>query len=416
MRVLTQAGRVRTLHAMFTFAQTPEPADPSPGATATTGVDARLLPASPVAAVRLRVFRSAVVDGLAMSFAPMGHRAMAVVEVELEDGARGIGETWVNYPAWAWRERAATVAEGLAPLLVGRTLVTPQEAHGLLMAALLPLGRQWGAPGPVHQAVSGVDTALWDLAARHAGVPLAVLLGGADRPTELPVYASSLGPDDVAATAERCARSGHTAVKVKLGFGRDRDLDNLRTARRVLGDGVPLFGDANQAWSLDEALAIVPALRDAGVEWLEEPLAGDAPGRLAELRRRGGLPLATGENLYGAAAFAPYLAQGSVDIVQPDLSKVGGPTEYLRVAELAATTGTTVNPHLYNGAVATAATLQVAAAVPSTTTVEWDVRGNRLREDVDHLLTESGTVRVPDGPGLGVDLDLDALSDLEETP
>jgi L-alanine-DL-glutamate epimerase-like enolase superfamily enzyme len=202
-------------------------------------------------------------------------------------------------------------------------------------------------------------------------------------------------------------------VKVKLGFGRDRDLANLRTARRVLGDGVRLYGDANQAWSLEDALAVVPALRDAGVEWLEEPIAGDDPAELAELRRRGGLPLATGENLYGAAAFAPYL-HGSVDIVQPDLSKVGGPTEYLRVAALAAGSGTTVNPHLYNGAVATAATLQVAAAVPATTAVEWDVRGNRLREAVDHLLTGHGTVRVPDGPGLGVDVDLDALRDLEE--
>jgi L-alanine-DL-glutamate epimerase-like enolase superfamily enzyme len=377
--------------------------------------DAVSLPASPVAAVRLRVFRSPVVDGVAMSFAPMGHRAMAVVEVELADGSRGLGETWVNYPAWAWRERAATVAEGLAPLLVGRTLTSPAEAHALLGAALRPLGRQWGAPGPVHQAISGADTALWDLAARHAGVPLAALLGGADRPDELPVYASSLGPDDVAATAERCAAAGHTAVKVKLGFGPDRDLENLCTARRVLGDGVRLYGDANQAWTLDEALAIAPALRDAGVEWLEEPLAGDYPGELAQLRRRGGLPLATGENLYGAAAFVPYLEQGSVDIVQPDLSKVGGPTEYLRVAALAADGGTTVNPHLYNGAVATAATLQVAAAVPATTAVEWDVRANRLREAVDHLLTDHGTVRVPDRPGLGVDLDLDALSDLEET-
>ncbi|MHA6622556.1 mandelate racemase/muconate lactonizing enzyme family protein [Pseudonocardia sp. DLS-67] len=388
---------------MFTSAQT---------ATAAGG-DA-LLPASPVAAVRLRVFRSPVVDGIAMSFAPMGHRAMAVVEVELEDGRRGLGETWVNYPAWAWKERAATVAEGVAPQLVGRSPSTPAEAHALLVAALHPLGRQWGAPGPVHQAISGVDTALWDLAARHADVSLGVLLGATNVRRELPVYASSLGPDGVAATAERCVSAGHTAAKVKLGFGRERDLENLRTARRVLGEGVRLYGDANQAWSLEEALAIVPELRDAGLEWLEEPLAGDDPGELAELRRRGGLALATGENLYGAAAFAPYLAQGSVDIVQPDLSKIGGPTEYLRVAGLASATGTTVNPHLYNGAVATAATLQVAAAVPATTTVEWDVRANRLREAVDHLLTDRGTVRVPDGPGLGVDVDLDALSDLEE--
>ena len=379
------------------------------------------LPAAAVTAVRLRLFRSPVRDGVAMSFAPMTHRSMAVVVVELADGHCGLGETWVNYPSWAWRERVATVEEGITPLAVGRMFETPQQAHDLLVGSLAPLGRQWGAPGPMYQAISGFDAALWDIAAQHAGTSLARLLSGMDAssaeaalPAELPVYASSLGPHDVASTAEACLAAGHNAVKVKVGFGRDVDMANLATARRVLGDEVQLFADANQAWSLDEATAMIPALLDVGVGWLEEPLRGDSATELAELRRRGGLPLATGENIYGAGAFAPYLDVAAVDIVQPDLSKVGGPTEYQRVSALASRTGTTVNPHLYNGTVATAATVQVAVATPSTTAVEWDVRRNPLRAIVDDLLTEHGTVRVPQGPGLGLDIDLEALMDMEE--
>jgi len=373
------------------------------------------LPDAPVTAVRLRVFRSAV-EGVAMSFAPMTHRTMAVVEVELADGSRGLGETWVNYPAWAWHERRATVHEGLSPLLVGRTFATTAQAHDHLMAALSPLGRQWGAPGPVHQAVSGVDTALWDLAARSTGVPLGQLLAPGATRGELPVYASGLGPGEVHQTARACLVRGHRAVKLKVGFDPQTDLSNLRAAREALGDDVQLFVDANQGWTFEEAVEMAPAVRDAGVAWWEEPLRGDDPRQLAELRQHTGIPVATGENLYSADAFAALVDLGAADVLQPDLSKVGGPTAYLRIVQRAAGSGVAINPHLYNGAVATAATVQVAAAVPATTLVEWDVRDNPLRAPIDHLLTDHGTVTVPDHPGLGVEIDLAGLAEHEEMP
>lgn len=114
-----------------------------------------------------------------MSFAPLTHRVMILIEVELADGSVGVGESWANYPAWAWRERTATIHDGVAPLLTGRRFPDPATAQRELLAELTPLGRQWGAPGPVHQAISGVDMALWDLAARHAGTSLARLLSPA---------------------------------------------------------------------------------------------------------------------------------------------------------------------------------------------------------------------------------------------
>ncbi|MER5455625.1 mandelate racemase/muconate lactonizing enzyme family protein [Micromonospora sp. NPDC002389] len=396
---------IRTSAAVWEPTSVPAATVPSPAA----------LPDVAVAAVRCRVLRARPDEKIAMSFAPLTHRVMILVEVELADGSVGVGETWANYPSWAWRERIATIREGVAPLLVGRRFTDTAEAHRTLLRRLRPLGRQWGAPGPIHQAVSGVDLALWDLAARHAGVSLTRLLADhPEPPTEVPVYGSSLGPTGVVETAERCAALGLTAVKVKVGFGAETDLANVRVARRVLGDDAQVFADANQAWSLDEALDVTPALADLGVAWLEEPLAGDRPEQLAELTRRTGMPLATGENLYGAAAFTPYLRDDAVRIVQPDLSKVGGITEFLAVRTAATATGHTVNPHLYNGAVATAATVCAAAASRATRLVEWDIRSNPLRAAADALLTDHGTVRVPDQPGLGIDLDPDQLDRYEE--
>jgi len=367
-----------------------------------------------VADVRCRVFRARSSDAVAMSFGPMSHRAMFVVEVELDDGTIGRGESWVNYPSWAWRERLATVQHGLRPLLVGAEASDPSRVHGEMLARLLPLGRQWGAPGPLWQALSGADVALWDALARRQGLPLVDVLGGR-RHAVLLAYGSSLGPTDVVRTAERCGALGLRAVKIKVGFGRERDLQAVRDARSVLGPDVRLFADANQAWSVEEAVTMAKALRDAGVVWLEEPVAGDRLADLQVVAERSGLPLATGENVYGTQAFTDLAASGAVQIVQPDLTKCGGVTSYLAAAAAVEPFGLATNPHLYNGAVAVGSTIHVAMAVASTQLLEWDVRSNPLRTDVDHLLQDDGTVALPAGPGTGIELDLDRLTDLEES-
>lgn len=363
--------------------------------------------------VRCRVFRVSVDDDVEMSFAPMTHRVMVVVEVELDDGTVGRGESWANYPFWAWRERVATVLEGLRPLLVGAVVTDPALVHDHLTRRLDPVGRQWGAPGPVRQAISGTDVALWDAVARREGAKLVDLLGGAQH-TSFTAYGSSIGPRDVEATAARCADLGLGAVKVKVGFGRDEDLAAVRATRSVMGSSTMIFADANQAWPVAQAIEMAQALHDEGVEWLEEPVAGDRIEDLETLAAACDLPLATGENLYGLNAFERYAASPSVSFLQPDVTKCGGISEYLAVAQLARVHGTIVNPHLYNGSIGVASTLQVAAVVASTQLLEWDVRSNALRRDVDHLLQDDGTVVLPDGPGIGVDVDLDQLAKFEE--
>ncbi len=367
------------------------------------------LPDVAIVDVRCRVYRAPIASDVAMSFGALGHRIMFLVDLVFDDGAVTTGETWINYPSWGWRERIATVEEGIRPLLVGRRFAGTREPRDLLLGTLAPIARQWGAVGPVFQAISAIDQALWIRAAEHAGVVLSRLLGG-DPLGEIPVYGSSLGPNSVAESAERCVELGLRAAKVKLGFGLETDARNLRLAREVLGADVRLFGDANQGWSPEEAVEVAPLLADAGVEWIEEPIRGDAPGDHAELFARTGMPIATGENLYGAEAFAPYVREPAVHLVQPDVGKVGGVTEYQRIVALASETATLVAPHLYNGAYATAVSLQLAAANRTTPWLEWDIRQNPVREPIDHLLTPRGTVAVPDAPGLGVEIDVAPLA------
>ncbi|MGH2949695.1 MAG: mandelate racemase/muconate lactonizing enzyme family protein [Solirubrobacteraceae bacterium] len=365
-----------------------------------------------VADVRVRILGAAVEDDIAMSFGALPRRSMALVEIETEDGLVGRGESWINFPPWAGHERRATIEEGVAPLLVGEDARDIGALHARMVGALGPLGRQWGAPGPMMQAISGADLALWDLAGTAAGVPVAELLGGRVR-ERVPVYASGVGPTGVAELVERCARRGFGAVKLRLGFGRELDEANVRAAREA-GPGIELLADANQAWTLEEALAIAPVLRECAVRWVEEPVVGDDPAELAAFHRRTGLAVATGENLYGRAAFEPYLARPEIAVLQPDVSKAGGLTEALAVCRRAGTAGRAVAPHLYGGAVAYAATLQLAASSPAVRIVEYDVRANPLRDGlmIDPPRVVDGHVTIPAGPGLGVTLDAAALEDL----
>ncbi|WP_166997331.1 mandelate racemase/muconate lactonizing enzyme family protein [Paramicrobacterium fandaimingii] len=367
------------------------------------------LSGSAVTGVACRVYRAPVTTGVAMSFGALDYRVMFLVDVAFDDGTVSTGESWVNYPSWGWRERIATVAEGITPLLVGRTFTNTADVRELLLSELTGIARQWGAIGPVYQAISAIDQAFWLRAATQRGVSLSAFLS-AHPLAEIPVYGSSLGPAGVTQSAERCLELGLTAAKVKLGFGRERDDENLASARRVLGDAFRLFGDANQGWSPREAIELAPMLREHGIEWIEEPLAGDEPDELGRVFGETGIPIATGENLYGADAFEPYLAQPGVALVQPDVGKVGGVTEYQRVVAAAAASGTLVAPHLYNGAYSTAISIQLAAANPTTPWLEWDIRQNPVREPVDHLLTAHGTVAVPQGAGIGVDIELGHLS------
>jgi len=366
---------------------------------------------------RLQVLRAKVDDSIAMSFAPMRHRSMVLIEIETADGLIGLGESWVNHPPWAPVERMATLRFGVFPLILGADARSISTVHRRLSTALEPIGRQWGAPGPVMQAISAVDMALWDLRGRSAGCSVGALAGGRVRDL-VAVYASSLGPDAVPEQAAAVRLVGHRAAKVKLGFGRDRDEFNLSTARRVCGPEMTLYADANQAWSLPEAIAMAPMLAAHDVAWVEEPIRGDRLEDLEQFHACTGMLVATGENVYGRSGFRDYAASPAIAVLQPDVSKTGGLTEAFAICDLAALYGKQVMPHLYGGAIAFAATLQLAAGARAVAAVEYDVRENPLRDPliIDPPRPAGGAIELPDRPGLGVALDPAAVESAVHNP
>jgi L-alanine-DL-glutamate epimerase-like enolase superfamily enzyme len=356
-------------------------------------------------AMRVDVLRAPLEESLVTSFSKMTHRTMVIVTLTSSDGHSGTGESWVNFPGWAAAERVATLAEGVVPVLRSNPTCTPLDLYARLAGQLGPLGRQWGAPGPIAQAISGVDVAMWDLVGRRDEKPGAAA-GRRVRDT-IPVYASGLGPTGHREQVETALSNGHRAVKVKVGFGHDADIRAVQLVREIAGQDVAIYTDANQAWTIDEAAAVIPALHEVGVEWLEEPLRGDRLEDLEELHRRTDFALVTGENLYGMETFVRYVRSPAIAAIQPDVSKVGGLTPALAIAEEARSAGCAVFPHLFNGALAYAASLRLAAAAPAVEILEYDARENALRDPliVGPPPIVNGSVRIPDGPGHGVTLD-----------
>lgn len=361
---------------------------------------------SRIVEAKLQVLRAKTGDGVAMSFAPLTHRAIVLVELRTADGVVGHGESWVNYPPWAHVERAATLREGVFPLLFDQDAADIAGLQAQLRAKLEPLGRQWGARGPIMQAISAVDVALWDRAGKAAGLAVSRLAGTRVR-EQAPVYASSLGPLEVTAQAQVCARQGFSAAKVKLGFDRAQDERILAEARAVLGEDATLYADANQAWTVEEAVAMAPVLERFDVGFIEEPVRGNKIGDLERLHERTGIRIATGENVYGHEDFVEYAESPAVAVLQPDIAKTGGMTECLAIGELAKANGKAVMPHLYGGAIAFAATLQYAAHNEPVTAIEYDIRENPLRDPLLHHPPSAthGRIPLPDAPGLGVTLD-----------
>jgi L-alanine-DL-glutamate epimerase-like enolase superfamily enzyme len=264
--------------------------------------------------------------------------------------------------------------------------------------------------GPIGQAIAGIDIAVWDLFARKAGQPLNRFLGGAAVDT-LPVYATSLSPDQPEAAAAALRAQGHRAFKLKTGFDHAKDLRNLQALRDVIGPDDELTCDANQVLSLDQAIAFARDIEPLNLAWFEEPIRVDQPAEAwRRLAAASTTPLAGGENLRGEE-FDAACAGNVLQVIQPDVTKWGGITGSIHIARTAVAAGKRYCPHYFGGGVSLLASLHVLAAAGGTGLLEFDCHPNPGREAVvgDLLPVTDGRVPVPTGPGLGAVPDLAAL-------
>jgi len=360
------------------------------------------------------------------SFGVMHDRPAVLVRIEDDEGACGWGEAWCNFPACGAEHRANLIETLLAPLVVGRSFVSPRAAFADLSTRTAVLAIQSGEPGPIAQAIAGVDIALHDLAARRAGVPLWRRLvdeaGAASTALsgEVPVYASGINPDRPGDTVAALRQAGYTAFKLKVGFGEARDLDNLAAVRAAAGDGAAVMADANQAWDLESAIAMGRRLVELAPGWLEEPLRADRPWpEWQRLAAACGIPLAAGENAIGDAAFDALIASRAIAVVQPDLAKWGGVSGVLGVIDRIGAAGLRHCPHYLGGGIGLLASAHVLAAnARDGSWLEVDANENPLRTLLCPPLAtlRAGRIALDARPGLGIEPDIAALRAMCKSP
>jgi L-alanine-DL-glutamate epimerase-like enolase superfamily enzyme len=368
------------------------------------------MPDCVISAVDVHVFRAPIATPVVNAFGVISDRPMTLVRIADTDGIAGWGEIWCNFPNVGAEHRARLVTSVFAPLLIGHSATGPGAHFVRLDRAVAAQVLQTGEPGPFAQCLAAIDQALTDLAARRAGLPIWRHLGGASG--KVSVYASGIGPDGVESTVKRHWDAGFRAFKLKLGFGRERDLANLDAMRRALPNAATVMTDANQAWSPTQAAAMARELAPYDLAWLEEPIAADAPWPVWQsLAAAAPIVLAAGENLRGASAFDAAIASRSLGVLQPDIGKWGGFSNGVAIGRRAVATGMRFCPHWLAGGVGLMASLHLLAAVGGRGFAEWDANPNPLRERFPLPGVVDGAVTLPDAPGLGFEPDVAAFAE-----
>jgi L-talarate/galactarate dehydratase len=320
--------------------------------------------------------------------------ALLFAEIETEQGVQGLG---FSYTLRTGASAQFAFASEVAPLLIGED---PNDISRL-WSMLAWAGASVGRSGVSTQAIAAFDTALWDLKARRAGLPLAKLLGA--HRDSVRCYNTSGGylqasVEEIVEKAQASLARGIGGVKMKVGHpDRKVDLARVEALRRALGDETPLMVDVNQQWDRTTAMRMGRALEPFDLQWIEEPLdAYDIEGH-ALLSAALDTPVGTGEMLVSAAEVNAYVHAGAVDVLMHDAPRVGGITPFLKVATLAESRGMILAPHFVMEI-----HLHLAAAYEHQTWVEhfeWLEPAFNERLEI-----RDGRMIVPDRPGLGFTL------------
>lgn len=354
-------------------------------------------------------------------------RTAHIVEIETDQGITGWGECFG--PGNVAIANKTIAEKVIQPLVLG---MDPMD-RDVIWHKVYNLLRDHGQKGMPLQSLSGVDIALWDIAGKVTGQPIHKLIGGAHRDS---VRAYGYGmmlkresvEDHVARFIDEAAAirdMGFAATKMKIGLGARDDVKLAEAVRRGVGDSFDFMADANHAYNTADAFYVGRALEDLGAFWFEEPVAPEDLDGYRELRAGLKVNISGGEAEFNRWGWRQILENRGLDIAQPEVCALGGITEYLRVLALCHAHFTPVFNHVWGSAIAVATNLQLLAAMPPMPGglfprepwLEFDTTENRFR---DNLLAEpldiqgqvkrnDGLIRIPAGPGLGVEPDRDFL-------
>jgi L-alanine-DL-glutamate epimerase-like enolase superfamily enzyme len=321
------------------------------------------------------------------------------VHVKTDVGLEGLGLSRPAYPV------QGVIEKTLKKVLVGQNALDIEKLWDDMFWRV----RGGGRKGIAICALSAVDIALWDLKAKYFGVPLYKLLG--PYTDSVPIYGSggwaSMTTDELVEEMVGYAERGMRAVKMKVGrnFGANEQEDVARLAevRKALGDRVDIYVDANNGYYAKQAIRLAKEFARYNAAWFEEPVLADDIDGLAAIAKAIDIPIATGEHEYTKYGFRDLIARGGADIVQPDVGRVGGVTEWLKVAHLAHAFNLPVAPHSFQ-----LVHVHLCCATPNLKIVEFlgrheetdKIMYKEIPEPVNGMLSP-----FPDKPGLGLELD-----------
>ena len=339
-------------------------------------------------------------------------RGTTLVKITTDDGLVGWGEG----------AESGLIDHLLAPLLIG---TNPMDRAGLWERLFHALYNGNNAVGLAGSALSALDIALWDLAGKAVDLPVCTLLGGKIR-DKVAVYATGLYytegefPDRLLDEARGYVEQGFKGMKTKVGgLSIADDVARVTALREAIGPDIHLMVDANEAYNATTAIRIGEKLAALDLVWFEEPVNAQDLDAYLEVKAALPMAIAGGENLRTRYEFKPFLTRRAYDIVQPDIMHCGGITEMQRICAMANACGIQVNPHVWGSPVMIAATLHLAATLPpcpparnaqpylQEPVMEFDRTPSAIREELCAVPfdQEHSFLRVPEGAGLGIEVD-----------
>ena len=340
-----------------------------------------------------------------------------IVRVHTDEGITGIGE--VDSAPLAAQGMilgpySHTVSSGLRHLLLGEDPFETERLWEKMYRANIYSGRF----GIGIHAMSGIDIALWDIKGKKLGIPIWKLLGGGFH-KKIRCYASSLfgnTPEETCDLARRYADQGFKAVKfgwAPMGKDAATDVALVAAARRGLGEKIDLMIDAGLVWDAKTAIQRARAFAEYNIYWLEEPLAPDDYEGYRKLSEATEIRIAAGEEESGRHTYRRLMEEGKIDVVQVDLTRCGGFTEAMKIAPMAAQHGLPVANHGFTTYINVAAALHWLNSIPNALIAEFVAQENtNLREFLTRqkIRAQDGYLEMPQSPGLGMELDEEALA------
>ncbi|HDZ07328.1 hypothetical protein LCGC14_0118210 [marine sediment metagenome] len=355
---------------------------------------------------------------------------MTLVVVTTDTGLQGFGEAKAAVgSSGSCASIVSCIENELKPQLVGKdarniSRIWEHIYNGTRDHYSLSRGRKFpilGRRGLTISAMSGIDTALWDIKGKTLGAPVVELLGGSCR-DKMPAYASggwakadAIGDQLLGYTAK-----GFGGVKMRVGIMDQtvaESIKRVKAAREALPDHIKLMTDAHGTFNVPEAKQFTKGVEDCNLYWFEEPISPDNKIGTAEVRANTFIPIAAGESEYTAFDVRDLIAERALDVLQPDCAIIGGITEAMRVSQLAHTYQLELAPHCWGSAFSFMAGLSVAFASPSANVIEFSLGGNPMMYDLveeDITVDKEGMLIAPDRPGLGLTPNWDFVKDFKQ--